>query len=83
VIHDGAEEAFTGGRVPGERGRITAPGRRTDGAGDGTLVVIQETEGTWVFYPPIGECGVRISAKAAVGLAESILRRARLPEGTR
>ena len=76
MIRDGAEEAFTG-RVPGERGRITAPGQRTDRQGDGTLVIIQETEGTWVFYPPIGECGVRVSAKAAVGLAQAIMKRAR------
>jgi hypothetical protein len=72
----GVSEARFNSQVRGERGRVTATGKRTDGAGDGTLLVIQEDNETWVFYPPIGECGVRLSAAEALGVAESILTHA-------
>ena len=39
----------------------------------GSLLAIPETAGTWVFYPPIGERGVRLSAEDAIRVAEKIL----------
>jgi hypothetical protein len=50
-----------------------AQGRRTDTNERGSLLAIHETAGTWVFYPPIGECGVRLSAEDAIRVAEKIL----------
>ncbi|MGH3972807.1 MAG: hypothetical protein ACRDS9_05720 [Pseudonocardiaceae bacterium] len=71
------EASFQGPHARGERGRVTVPGRCTDWSGDATLLAIQESEGTWVIYPPIGACGVRLSAKDTVSLAEAILAHAR------
>ena len=65
------------GRVNGERGRVLARGSRTDTGENGTLLAIYETAGTWVFYPPIGECAVRLSRDDAVGVAEAILKAVR------
>jgi hypothetical protein len=43
------------------------------------LPVIQESEGTWVIYPPIGAwaCGIRLSAQDTIELARAILAQAR------
>jgi hypothetical protein len=60
-----------------ERGRVVAQGRCTDTNERGSLLAIHETAGTWVFYPPIGERGVRLSAEDAIRVAEKILADAR------
>jgi hypothetical protein len=64
-------------RVSGERGRVLARGSRTDTGEIATLLAIYETASTWVFYPPIGECGVRLSRQDAIGVAEAILASSR------
>jgi len=54
-------------------GAVVAQGRCTDTNERGSLLAIHETAGTWVFYPPIGERGVRLSAEDAIRVAEKIL----------
>ncbi|MGH3522983.1 MAG: hypothetical protein ACRDU4_09160 [Mycobacterium sp.] len=60
-----------------ERSRVVAQGRCTDTNERGSLLAIHETAGTWVFYPPLGERGVRLSAADAIRVAEKILADAR------
>ncbi len=40
-------------------------------------LAIQESESTWVIYPTIDECGVRMRARDVRDLAEAILGRVR------
>jgi hypothetical protein len=59
-----------------ERGRVIAVGRRTDSGERCTLLVINETDGSWAFHG-LGAPGVKLSQTDTVALAESILERAR------
>jgi hypothetical protein len=58
------------------RGRLTAPGRRTDDGRACVLVVVNEADGLWSFRGPV-ESGVRVTRDIVVALADAILRRAR------
>ena len=59
-----------------ERGRIQAPGRRTDDRSDCTLLVIHEADGSWAIHG-LGAPGVRLPKAEMIALAEKILARAR------
>lgn len=59
-----------------ERGRITVQGQRTDDDSNHTLVIINESDGSWAIHG-LGAPGVRLSRDMMVGVAESILKRAR------
>ena len=59
-----------------ERGRIQAPGRRTDDRSHCTLLVIHEADGSWVIHG-LGAPGVRLPKAEMIALAEKILARAR------
>jgi hypothetical protein len=58
-----------------ERGRIQAPGRRTDDRSDCTLLVIHEADGSWAIHG-LGAPGVRLPKAEMIALAEKILGRA-------
>ncbi|MGH3673919.1 MAG: hypothetical protein ACRDSH_25340 [Pseudonocardiaceae bacterium] len=57
----------------GERTRVVLAGQRTDTGDCATLLALQEQCGAWVFYSPLGEPGIRISAPDVAALAEAIL----------
>ena len=59
-----------------ERGRLQAPGHRTDDDSMCTLLVIDETDDRWAIHG-LGAPGVRLTNDKMVALAESILRAAR------
>jgi hypothetical protein len=63
----------------GERGRLHAQGRRTDDNTHHTLLIINETGGSWVIYG-LGAPGVRLTMRLTkdvmVTLTEAILVRA-------
>jgi hypothetical protein len=59
-----------------ERGRLHAPGRRTDDNTDCTLLVIHEAGGSWAIHG-LGAPGVRLPRAEMIALAEKILGRAR------
>ncbi len=59
-----------------ERGRLQAPGHRTDDNTHHTLLIINETDGSWVIHA-LGAPGVRLTRDVMVTLAEAILGRAR------
>ena len=59
-----------------ERGRIQVPGHRTDDDSMCTLLIIQETDGSWAIHG-LGAPGVRLPAAKMVALAEQILERGR------
>lgn len=61
----------------GERTRVVLAGQRTDTEDGATLVAIAEFCGAWVFYSPLGEPGIRISAQDVTALAEAIVAGAR------
>lgn len=63
-------------RVPGERARLVAQGRRSDDGSSTTLVIIQEENGSWSVHG-LGAPGVTLSKADMITLAESILARAR------
>jgi hypothetical protein len=56
-----------------ERGRVHAQGRRTDDNSHHMLLIINESDRSWVIHVP----GVRLSQPVMVAVAESILVRAR------
>jgi hypothetical protein len=55
-----------------ERGRIQAPGRRTDDRSDCTLLVIHEADGSWAIHG-LGAPGARLPKAEMIALAEKIL----------
>ncbi|MGH3972251.1 MAG: hypothetical protein ACRDS9_02840 [Pseudonocardiaceae bacterium] len=59
-----------------ERGRLRALGKSTDDGSKATLLVVNESDGSWTFHG-LGAPGVKLSAAHTIALAESILRRAR------
>ena len=59
-----------------ERGRIQAQGCRIDDNSNHTLLVINETDGSWTIHG-LGAPGVRLPGAKMVALAESILKHAR------
>jgi hypothetical protein len=59
-----------------ERGRLQAPGHRTDDNTPHTLLIINEVDGSWVIHG-LGAPGVRLTRDVMVTVAESILKRAR------
>jgi hypothetical protein len=59
-----------------ERGRLQAPGHRTDDNTHHTLLIINEVDGSWVIHG-LSAPGVRLTRDVMVTLAESILTRAR------
>jgi hypothetical protein len=59
-----------------ERGRLQAPGHRTDDDSHHTLLLINEADGSWVIHS-MGAPGVRLSKDVMILLAELILRVAR------
>jgi hypothetical protein len=59
-----------------ERGRLQAQGRRTDDNTHHTLLIINETDGSWVIHG-LGAPGVRLTRDVMVTVAESTLKRAR------
>jgi hypothetical protein len=63
-------------RVPGERVRLVAQGRRSDDRSSTTLVIIHEENGSWSIHG-LGAPGVNLSQADMVALAESILAQAR------
>jgi hypothetical protein len=58
-----------------ERGRLHAPGRRTDDRSDRTLLVIHEADSSWVIHG-LSAPGVRLSKAEMIALAEKVLGRA-------
>ena len=52
------------------------PGHRTDDGSMCTLLIINETDGSWAIHG-LGAPGVRLPAAKMVILAEQILKRAR------
>jgi hypothetical protein len=62
-------------RVPHERARLIAQGRRTDDNSQCTIVVIHEHDGTWTIHG-LGNPGARLAAADMVTLADTILKRA-------
>ena len=58
-----------------ERGRIQAPGRRTDDNTGCTLLVIHQADGSWAIHG-LGAPGVRLPKAEMIALAEKILGRA-------
>jgi hypothetical protein len=58
------------------RGRLQAPGHRTDDNTHHTLLIINEADGSWVIHG-LDSPGVRLTKDVMVTLAESILKRAR------
>jgi hypothetical protein len=58
-----------------ERGRFQAPGHRTGDNTHHTLLIINETDGSWVIHG-LGAPGV-LTKDVMLTLAESILKRAR------
>ncbi len=54
----------------------TRPGRRTDDGSEHMLLVANEWDGSWTIHGPDGP-GVRLAREIMIGVAESILRRAR------
>jgi hypothetical protein len=59
-----------------ERGRLQAPGQRTDDGTHHTLLIINHADGSWAIHG-LGAPGVRLTKDVMVTLAESILKRAR------
>jgi hypothetical protein len=59
-----------------ERGRLQAPGQRTDDNTPHTLLIINEADGSWVIHG-LGAPGVRLTKDVMVTVAEAILKRAR------
>jgi hypothetical protein len=62
--------------VPGERGRLQAPGHRTDNNSHHTLLITHEADGAWTIHC-LGAPSVRLIEDVMTALTESILRRAR------
>lgn len=56
-----------------ERGRMVAPGRRSDDDSMCTLVVVYENDGSWSFHG-LGAPGVKVSGSDAAALAQGILK---------
>ena len=59
-----------------ERSRLQAPGHRTDDGSMCTLLIINETDGTWTIHG-LAAPGVRLTKDKIVALAAQILERAR------
>jgi hypothetical protein len=55
----------------GERGRLQAPGHRTDDNSHHTLLIINETHGSFTIHG-LGAPGVRLTRDVMVTVAESI-----------
>jgi hypothetical protein len=62
-------------RVPGERARFVAQGRRNDDQSSATLVIIHEENGSSKIHG-LGAPGVTLGKTDMIALAESILARA-------
>jgi hypothetical protein len=78
-VPGGAEDGKAGELVtdvPGEWGRLQAPGHRTDDNTHHTLVITHEIDGSWVIHG-LGDSGVRLTRDVMTTVAESILRRVR------
>lgn len=56
-----------------ERGRMVAPGHRSDDGTMCTLLVVYENDGTWSFHG-LGAPGVKVSGSDATALAQGILK---------
>jgi hypothetical protein len=63
-------------RVPGERARFIAQGRRSDDHSSATLVIIHEENGSWTIHG-LGAPGVTLSETDMLALSDLILARAR------
>lgn len=63
-------------RVPGERARFVAQGRRNDDHSSATLVIIHEENGSWTIHG-LGAPGVTLGKNDMIAVAESILAHAR------
>jgi hypothetical protein len=59
-----------------ERGRLQAPGHRTDDNTHHTLVIINEADGSWVIRG-LDAPGMRLPKAEMIALAEKILAGAR------
>lgn len=55
-----------------ERGRMVAPGHRSDDGSRCSLLVVHENDGSWSFHG-LGVPGVKISQSDAAALAQGIL----------
>jgi len=63
--------------VPGERGRLQAPGHRIDDEDSHhTFLILDEVDGSWVIHA-MGAPGVRLTRDVMINVAEAILRMAR------
>jgi len=61
---------------PSARGRLVALGRRTDNDKRGTLLVVNEADGSWSFHGLGASAGVKLGQADTVALVELILARA-------
>ena len=59
----------------GERGRLISIGRRTDNDKHGTLLVVNEADGSWSFHGLGASAGVKLGKADTVALVELILAR--------
>jgi hypothetical protein len=60
---------------PCGRGRLVALGRRTDNDERGTLLVVNEADGSWSFHGLGASAGVRLGKADTVALVKLILAR--------
>ncbi|MDQ3763667.1 MAG: hypothetical protein M3460_19215 [Actinomycetota bacterium] len=60
---------------PRGRGRLVALGRRTDNDKRGTLLVVNEADGSWSFHGLGASAGVKLGQADTVALVKLILAR--------
>jgi hypothetical protein len=60
---------------PRGRGRLVALGRRTDNDQRGTLLVVNEADGSWAFHGLGASAGVKLGKANTLALVELILAR--------
>jgi hypothetical protein len=60
---------------PCGRGRLVVLGRRTDNDQRGTLLVVNEADGSWSFHGLGASAGVKLGQADTVALVELILAR--------
>ena len=61
-------------QLEGETARVVVDGYSTEDGGRCSLVVIQESSGTWSFYPyGVAKLGVRVNIAGARTVADTIL----------
>ncbi|MGH4010647.1 MAG: hypothetical protein ACRDTH_21215 [Pseudonocardiaceae bacterium] len=58
---------------PRGRGRLVALGRRTDNDQRGTLLVVNDADGSWSFHGLGASAGVKLGKADTLALVESIL----------